>query len=92
MSIAPSRVQQFQPPPHKRQKPNDGERVDFLGEKETAFHVTFKGKKVIIELIEDANPDLSFKLNPTFGNRRVLDSQLFEVAEMARHYLWGIRE
>ena len=91
-TAAPSRVQQFQPPAHERKTPLDGEKIAFTGLDSTvAFTVHFKGNKVVIEAMENGKPDINRKINPTFGNRRVIDSQLYETADAIREFLFNLK-
>jgi len=92
-SMAPSRVQLFQPPAHERKKPQEGEKIAFTGADSTvAFTVTFKSGKVVFEKMENGKPDVTRRINQKFGNVRTVEAQLYEVADMIREHLFGIKD
>lgn len=73
-----------------KKKPIDGGRMEIAGRDGTvAFSVTFKGKKVTIERLGE--PEV-VRMIGTFGNRRVIDAQLYDVADKIREFLFDLKD
>ena len=77
----------------KKAPPISGEVREFLGlNGEAAFSVLFKDGDILIKRAKDAVPDINRTIVPKYGNIRLIEGQMHQVADLALEYLFKIKE
>ena len=92
-SGAPTVVNAMQAQPMKKPAPVDGEVREFIGgDGNVAFMLKFKGGTITIVKAPDAVPDINRTIVPKYGNVRLIEGQMHQVADLALEYLFKIKE
>lgn len=77
----------------QKPKPVIGETRDFLGgDGHSAFSVAFKDGSIVITKLPEGVPDVSRTIVPKYGNVRLVEGQMHQVADLALEFLFNIKD